>query len=163
MQVLEWSTNETWTSVLERAVITSDLVLSWWDKVDGRLNNPGILFLEPNVDLSHKLVTFKPTKGVPTLSDKWFTFLQPFDSSLWFATLVAIMLGGIFLYLVEFNASGGNEFDQLESHVEGSANGIFLSLVLFLGAGKATISCSTPLKHRKLLQEAQIRSQFLGA
>jgi len=104
IQATEAQANETWTQVLLKGVNDTDLVMSWWDKIAERMNEPTVLFLESNVDLTYQLVTYEATLQEATLTEAMTTFLAPFTISLWGLVLFGFTASGCIYWFLEFNA-----------------------------------------------------------
>lgn len=92
-------TNESWDDALERAQLSSDLVMSWWSPTTARLQQ--YLMLSGYVDISLYTAVRPPEQVTPSFTQVVFSFLTPFDLSAWLAIIVTVALGGAAMLLLE--------------------------------------------------------------
>lgn len=92
---------ETWTELLDAIVGHVDLVGSWWMHDEHRMNTAQ--WLMGHVDLAIVLVT--RMEATADSHRSWYvslySFMGPFEGSLWAAIVAMILLSGLVDYLVE--------------------------------------------------------------
>ena len=98
--VLSGPNHTTWTDILVEAANNNDVVLNYWDNQPERWDH-GVLMLPGHYGNSYNLVS----NVVARQNDAWYrsfySYMDPFDFTLWFALGGVVLFSGVVDFLVE--------------------------------------------------------------
>jgi hypothetical protein len=126
--ILNTSSTCTFFCSLEWEVDTYDIAMGKWDRTRDRLHNQ-ISFPEPWYDASIIMVEYADLQNGPTTDLDLFSFLVPFELSVWGLILATLFASGFVYYLLEKMNAASDE-RRLE---EAPAAAVFYSAIAFTG------------------------------